>query len=120
MVCREDMVVNKHCVLCLIEWARLRGQRPNELHGLWKRKMTICVGYQQVGIDPPQGERPVNYDQTWSPTVKSHKSVWVCGAHGATPKIHYPQKAHDCEYKYEMNNNDHCMSSKMTIIHTWA
>ena len=29
-----------------------------------------------------------------------------------TPKIHYPQKAHGCKCKYEMNNNNHWKSSK--------
>ena len=45
--------------------------------------------------------------------MKGRKSVWVCGARNATPKIHYPQKAQDCEYKNEMNlRNDHWMSKE--------
>ena len=39
------------------------GQRPKESHGLLNVKK-ICVGYQQVGIDSPLGERPANYGQT--------------------------------------------------------
>ena len=34
MVCRGYMVINQHCVRCWIGWARLMGQRPNELHGM--------------------------------------------------------------------------------------
>ena len=35
------------------------GQDSIESHSCMKRK--ICVGYQQEGIDPPSGEKPVNY-----------------------------------------------------------
>ena len=38
------------------------GQCPTESHDCMNRK--ICVGYQQEGIDPPLGEKPVNYGQT--------------------------------------------------------
>ena len=44
--------------------------------------------------------------------MKGRKSLWVCGAPGATPEIHYPQKAYGSKCKYEMNNNNHLMSSK--------
>ena len=38
------------------------GQHPIKSHGCMKLK--ICVGYQQKGIDPHLGEKPVNYGQT--------------------------------------------------------
>ena len=37
-------------------------QHPIESHDCMKRKM--CAEYQQEGIDPPSGEKLVNFGQT--------------------------------------------------------
>ena len=79
-----------HLVFDLV--GSVNGTTSNRVARLIKMVKKICVRYQLEGINPPSGEKPANYGQTWSSTVKGHKSVWVCGPRGGTPKIHYPQK----------------------------
>ena len=78
--------------LVLIGWTRLNGITSNRVARKMKMVKKICAKYQQKGINPPSGERPANYGQTYSTAVKGRKSVWVCGARGATPKTRYPHK----------------------------
>ena len=78
----------------VFDWVGLVNETTsNRVARLIKMVKKICVGYQQEGIDPPSGEKPVNYGQTWSPAVKGCKSVWVCETRDETPKIPYPQKS---------------------------
>ena len=55
--------MNRHCVWCLIGWARLNRTTPNRVARLIKMVKKICAKYQQDGIDPPLGERIANYGQ---------------------------------------------------------
>ena len=64
----------------------------NRVAQLIKMVKKICVGYQQEGMNPPSGEKPVDDGQTLSPTVKGRNSFWVCRARGGIPKIRYRQK----------------------------
>ena len=57
----ECMVDKSTLRLALIGWARLNGTTSNKVAQLIKMIKKICVGYQQEGIDPPSGEKPVNY-----------------------------------------------------------
>ena len=88
-----ECMVGKSTLRLVFDWVgRLNETTSNRVAWLIEMVRKICVRYQQVGIDPPSGERPANYDQTYSPTVKGRKSVWVCEARGETAKIRYPQK----------------------------
>ena len=42
----------------------VNGTKSNEVARLIKMVKKICVGYQQKVIDPPLGEKSVNYGQT--------------------------------------------------------
>ena len=42
-----------------VKWDNVQHNRTVD-----KMEKKICVGYQQVGIDPPSGEIPANYGQT--------------------------------------------------------
>ena len=46
-------LVNRHDIWCLIRWAQLNGTMSNKVAWLIEMVKKICVGYQQVGIDPP-------------------------------------------------------------------
>ena len=59
-------LANRHCVWCLIGWARLNETTSNRVTHLNKMVKKICVGYQQEGIDPPSGEKT---RQLWSDIV---------------------------------------------------
>ena len=43
----------------LVKWDNVQ-----QSHTVDKMEKKICIEYQQVGIDPPLGERPINYGQT--------------------------------------------------------
>ena len=57
-------LVNRHGVWCVIEYARLNGTTSNRVSRTIEMVKKMCAMYQQVGIDPPSGERPANYGQT--------------------------------------------------------
>ena len=48
-------MVGKSTALVLIGWARLNGTTSNRVVRLIEMVKKICVGYQEVGIDPSLG-----------------------------------------------------------------
>ena len=60
----ECMVDKSTLFLVLIGWARLNGTTFHRVARLIKMVKKICDGYRQEGIDPPSGEKPVNYGWT--------------------------------------------------------
>ena len=50
---RECMVGNQHCVWSLIGLARINGTMSNRVARFIEMLKKICVGYYEVGIDPP-------------------------------------------------------------------
>ena len=86
-----ECMVGKSTLCLVFDWVgTINGTTSNRVARLIKMVKKICEGYRQEGINPPSGENPANYSQTYSPAVKGHKSVWVCGAYDGIPKIRYP------------------------------
>ena len=58
-------VVGKSTLCLVFDWVgSVNGTTSNKVARMIKMVKKICVRYQQEGIDPPSGEKPVNYGQT--------------------------------------------------------
>ena len=60
-----EFMVGKSTLRLVFDWVgSVNGTTSNKVARLIEMIKKICVGYQQEGINPPSGERPVNYGQT--------------------------------------------------------
>ena len=60
-----ECMVGKLTLRLVFDWvSSINWTTSNRVGRLNKMVKKICAGYQQKGIDPPLGEKPVNYDQT--------------------------------------------------------
>ena len=57
-----ECMVNESTLRLVFDWVGLvKWDKSNKVARLIEMIKKICVGYQQEGIDPPLGEKPVNY-----------------------------------------------------------